>query len=250
MAKKQKSSPFFWVFISIVIISLIGIVFLLIKFDTQKPDYKGCLENNSANYVELSVLIDATEPIGAAQLEKASSYVQKQVANLGAYDRVRIFAMSETSRESLKPSFDFCKPDPESFEAPTKKRFESLRFKRLIEREIRKNEGVQTISPIIRSVGSVASQFKSQIGTKIAIMISDLIENSETLSMYKPNWKRLSESNLVNKSRPMLDDVEIEILWLMRPTEDRQTVEIREWWTKYLQKSGGYVSTIIPMTGN
>jgi hypothetical protein len=250
MAKKQKSSAYFWAFISIVIVSVMGIVFLLIKFDKQKPDYRGCLENNSVNYVELSVLIDATEPISAAQLEKASSYVQEQVENLGAYDRVRIFAMSETSGVSLKPSFDFCKPDPDSFDAPTKKRFESLRFKHLIEREIRKNEGVQTISPIIRSVGSVASQFKSQKGTKEVIIISDLIENSETLSMYERNWMKLSESDRVNKSRPMLDDIEIQILWLMRPTEDRQTVEIREWWAKYLQKSGGYVSTIIPMTGN
>lgn len=251
MAKKnKKSSPFLWVFISIAIISVVGIAFLLFTFDQKKPDFQGCLEVNAGNYVELSVLVDATEPMGIAQLEKVSSHVQRRVAELGAYDRVRVFAMSQVGGEVLRPSFNFCKPNPDSFDAPTKKRFEDLRFKSMIERVIRQNEGVQPSSPIIHWIGAVASQFKSEIGSKEVIIISDLIQNSEMLSMYEANWKERAASSRVNKSRPMLEGVEIQILWIMRPAEDRQTVEIREWWTKYLRDSGAYVSSIIPVTGN
>lgn len=247
---KNKNKTFFWVFLFGVLLFIALIASLLILFDEKKTDSRGCLEKNAEHYVELSILVDATEPLKAAQLENVSSYVQGRVSELSPHDRVRVFSIIESNGQSLKPAFDYCKPNPDSLESPIKKRFEKLRFKSFIEKELRENEGVQPSSPIIFSIGSVASQFKTQLGTKEIILISDLIEHSETLSMYHGDWKKIAESQEVNKSRPMLNDVEIQILWLMRPTEDKQTVEIRDWWRDYLRNSRGYVSKITAVTGN
>lgn len=248
--RKKKDGSLRWVFLVLILTVLIGIVSLLFFFDRDQPDSRGCLAAAPGAITELSILIDATEPFKSTQLENVSSIVENKVAGLAPYDRVRIFTITQSFGRSLKPVFDLCKPDPDSVDSPIKKRFESLRFKREIENQLRNNSGIQPLSPIIFSLGSVASQFDSEQANREIVLISDLIQNSELLSMYSADWERRAGSEAVNKSRPMLKGIDIELLWLMRPNEDRQTKAVREWWIDYIRGSGGFVSSITPITGN
>lgn len=250
MAKKKKSNPLLWFAGILMAACALGLAWSLMSFDTQKTNSRGCLANGADDQTSLSILIDATEPLTSSQLENVAVIVQQKVSSLQPYDRVRFYAIKETNGQPLPPLFDLCKPDPDSMESSIKKRFERLRFRSEIENELRNNSGVQPLSPIIFSLGSVASQFESKERNRVIVLVSDLIQNSEMLSMYRSDWERQAESQAVNKSRPMLQGIDLQLLWLMRPEEDRQSKLLREWWIDYIRKSGGYVSTVQPITGN
>ena len=192
MAKRRrKGNSLFWVFLALIFVVSTGVIATLFFFDQEQTDSRGCLAGTPKTTTELSILIDATEPLRNSQLENVSSLVQRKVAGLEPYDRVRIFTISPPDGQLLKPSFDLCKPNPDSVDSSIKKRFEELRFRDEIEKQLRNNSGVQPFSPIIFSLGSVASQFKSEQAEREIILISDLIQNSEMLEILFSNFSQL-----------------------------------------------------------
>lgn len=198
----------------------------------------------------LAILIDASEPLPPSQLKNVSTKVFKRLEELSPYDHVVIFSVSPSPSRLLAPVFDMCKPNPDSGDAPFKKKFEQAAFRNLLEKAIQANEGLKPTSPIIDSLSSVGAQLAERNGEKHLVLVSDLIENSSLLSMYRSDWAVRADSPRVQKSRPMLDDVTIDVLWLLRSGEDRQTIDIRDWWENYLLESGGYLRSIRPLSGN
>lgn len=250
MARRRKKNPFKWMLFSLAFIVVVAIIYLLFTFDQQKTDSRGCISSHASSAFGLYILLDATEPYGSSQLENISRFILSRVKELEPHDNVRVYTIKPNTSLALKPVFDFCKPNPQSHDSPIAVNFEERRFRFFLERALKDSQGVQPISPIIWSIGSVASQFSDSYRGKEIILVSDLIEHSQALSMYRSDWVSAAGKSGVDKSRPMLRDVDVQILWLLRAQEDRQSTEMRDWWVTYLEESEAYIKGVKPISGS
>lgn len=104
-------------------------------------------------------------------------------------------------------------------------------------------------SPIIESIkiASVERFFNSNADRKKLVLISDLLQHSAGFTNYRINYSpesAISNAYLVN-NRPYLSNVEVEILYLFRPsTANLQTNKHGLLWQRIISESGGYIKNI------
>ena len=212
----------------------------------------GCPRDSQHIGTSMSILLDATDPYAVSQVKQVANIIFDRVDSLDPYDRVKIYMVGDTSKEQWRrPVFHRCIPDPESSEMPIFKRLQKVTFTTFLEDALSKIQGSENQSPIIESLGWMAADFERDPSTKIVVLVSDLIENSEVVSMYSSGWLKEAESNSrrISSKQPMLREIDVELVILARPAIETQNETLLEWWIKFLGQSGGFVTESRTVSG-
>ena len=98
-------------------------------------------------------------------------------------------------------------------------------------------------SPIMEALQSLASEtpdFTTARGQRKIIIVSDMLQHSDTLSFYRgEGWDYFAEKNGVARLAGNLRNVTIEILRIPRVGNDIPSNEISEgFWSRYFDKQG------------
>lgn len=251
MPRKKKKDSFL---LPILLGGIFAAGFFAFYISTSKTavdPVTGCALRSANSGSALTILLDSTEPYSAVQLKQVSNRIVAAVEGLSPLDRVRIYTVGDASEKLLKPYFDFCKPDPNANESPILSRFKLANFTFMLEENLKQMQGSRSSSPIIASLGSVAADLPNIYEDRKIILVSDLIENSEIISMYPSDWPAIAEREERNiaAKRPMLSGILLEVLFIPRPNQPQQGVALRDWWWRFIEDSGGNIARFTPISG-
>lgn len=249
MRRRKKKTPVArnsFVILFIVALAVIVVLFLLespkIDDDTYCPIEKG------HTAVTLSILLDATENYGATQQRSIVNRVWDRVDALDVYDRIKIYTVESTAQP---PIFHLCKPGKELQDTPISNRLKDASFKEFLNNALEQLQGTRDESPLIASLGWIAADRERDDSSQYILLVSDLIEHSEALSQYDPDWPVVYQAHRrrIHDQCPMLDGIQIDILLPTRPGRSTQDNTLVSWWDEYLGACGGYVNSITKITG-
>ncbi|MCY3883369.1 MAG: hypothetical protein OXG24_00470 [Gammaproteobacteria bacterium] len=237
------------VVVFVLIIAIIAIVVVVVLVGNRQLDPQtGCPKKPSRTQISLSIALDATDPYGPGQRREIVNKVWKTVDELNTYDRVRVYMIQQGEQI---PLLDACKPGRELQHSPIERLLREESFKAKVDQALEHLQGTENNSPIIESLGWIAANHNRDGSQRRILLVSDLIEHSDVLSHYSPNWLDSYEENRVriHNQCPNLDDVDIDILFGARPSIPTQELNLVNWWESYLSACGGTVNSIVKITG-
>ena len=211
----------------------------------------GCPTEPGFTRVSLSITLDATDAYGPAQRETIGNRVWERVDALDARDRVKIYTIKPGEQA---PLLNLCKPGLNLQDSPVEQRLQELRFKQTIDEALEELQGTRPNSPMIEALGWVAADDERDGADRRILLVSDLIEYSDVLNQYDPNWMDVYERDRmrIHAQCPNLDGVAVQILLATRPARSTQDNDLAVWWLDYLQACGGRLSggdVLIRITG-
>ena len=248
MRRRKKTSSAKITFIVLLMLGIVGLISLaLLEAPKLEPD-TGCPIEPGHTAATLSVVLDATENYSVTQQRAIVNRVWDKVDALQVYDRIKIHTVEATAQP---PIFHLCKPGKALQDSPIHQTLKDVKFKKYLKDALEKLQGTRDESPIIASLGWVAADRERDGSSQHILLVSDLIENFNGFSQYKPDWPTVYQANKkrIHDQCPMLEGVHIEILYptrLDQPTQDNTLVS---WWDEYLGACGGYVKSVIKITG-
>lgn len=232
------------ILIAVVLLVAVVAVFSVIYFSppevdvrTGCPDFAGHVKRN------VYILLDTTDKVSGTQKANIENVILGVVQALDPYSRVSIFEILPSRDQRLTPIFDYCKPDADDpLGSPVVQLFDKQRFRKRLNTSLgRLAGGSLPSSPIIYSLGSVATHFASAEGKITLIIASDFIEHSDLINQYSSRWPREERKNRkkLRDSAPNLSGAEISMLFIIRSEVRHHNPRFSNWWREYLSKSKG-----------
>lgn len=235
--KSDKTPLLLSVLIVLGILSFLGYVALNPAKETLG---NGCLVDPVSTSSSLTILLDTSDEYRPVQLQIIKNILFERVSRLDTFDQLKVYRVDELTDGILKATINLCKPEENDMEAPLFAKLKKAQFKAIVQSAFEVARGSQPTSPLIESIASVASDLNPIHKSAEIIVVSDLIENSESISMYPPDWKGRLERNplYLEKIRPSLKGAEIRLLMLSRPEIESQNLALKKWWISFLRTSG------------
>jgi hypothetical protein len=216
-----------------------------------KIDANGCLSEGESP-LKLVILIDVTSKFSTDQVEALKGYAEFLFETLPRYAEVSVYRLSDHTTREDDRVIKVCSPgNPRDINQWTdnqkmvKKRWDT-EFKGKIEAEIQalsSSRGGKS-SPILESIRSV-SLIEFKIGRKNKTrltVISDFVENSGLLNMYRgngaPAYQTFKASASYQYSRARLEDVDTDLLVLETDSGIQQDSAFQKFWENYLIDNG------------
>lgn len=249
MRKRKKKTSGAKIMVIVLLISGITGIIAFFLFEPPKLHGKtGCPMEKGHTATTLSILLDATDNYGATQQRSIVNRVWDRVDSLQIYDRIKIYTVESTAQPAI---FHLCKPKKELQDSPAHRLLKDVRFKTFLNNALEQLQGTSDDSPIIASLGWVAADRERDDSSQYILLVSDLIEHSDTLSQYNPDWPTVYQANRkrIHDQCPMLDGTQIDILLPTRPKRPTQDNALVRWWDEYLGACGGYVNSVNKITG-
>ncbi len=230
-------------------VAVVAIVLAVFLYDVPTLDVRSaCPRDPGYTKVSLSIVLDATDVYGAAQRLSIVNRVWDSVDSMDVYDRVKIYIIEPGEQI---PLLNLCKPGANLQDSPAEQQLRELQFKRFIDDALEALQGTRPRSPIIESLGWVAADRARDGSDRRILLVSDLIEHSDVISHYDPNWPEVYEANRtrIHNQCPNLDAIQIDILYVARPDVTTQNNDLVTWWLEYLEACGGSVNSVTRITG-
>ena len=227
---------------------LLALVAVLLYDDPALDPGTACPRETGYTQLSLAIALDATDVYGPAQRRSIVNDIWESVSALEVYDRVKIYTIEPGEQI---PLLNLCKPGSNMQDSPAEQQLRELQFKRFIDDALEQLQGTRPNSPIIESLGWIAADHERDGSDRRILLVSDLIEYSDVISHYDPNWREVYETNRtrIHNQCPNLDDILIDILFPMRPDRATQNNDLVTWWLDYLEACGGYVNSVTRITG-
>jgi hypothetical protein len=243
--RRQNYARSAWLFLFLAI-GIIGVAFYYI-WQNQPPIVDratNCPKESQLIKSSISILLDTTESLSATQRKLIQNTLYGVIYGAAPYDRIKIYEVHPSYDSLLNPVFNYCKPSKNELGSPVIQQFEELRFKQRIREYLDDQDYDLPQSPIIRAIGSVASDFSQDSSIKRLIVASDFIENSDIMNQYKSDWlKRYSDNKkIINDLRPNLSEVYVSMLFIPRASVPHHDQDFAKWWRQYLRDSGGLLT--------
>jgi hypothetical protein len=260
---RRKKSNGIWkvVAISLALISVMGLFTLIYIAATEEQVQIGrafCPTTGREDLITENVtfLFDSTESLAASQAEYRRNILSREILGENKLDGFKRFIFYELNSiedsavnklQIIQGDADlnyFCIPPEISSESENNKKAREGFIRDLavvVERNI--DSTPQEYSPIIDALRFIgASQVGSAYQKNRLIIVSDMIENSKTISMYRDNWFSSSYQNNkrnILQQRPVFpEDTQIEIYLLAMPKYNLEPVEISQFWLSFLTEDG------------
>lgn len=231
----------------IVLAALVLIGFLIYLFVNRPPDIDlvtNCPKEPGVSKRSISFLIDMTDRLSPVQEKRIKDIFYNVVDAAEGYDRIQIYEVNPADEKLLQPIFYGCKPADDVHRGPTLQKFSEARFKSRLQQYFDDWSFDKPTSPIIAAIGAVAASFPNDESYRHLIIASDLIENSDLLDQFKPNWRSQATANkkaLFDK-QPNLEGVEVSLLFIPRANIKHHDKEFADWWLNYLRQSGAHLT--------
>ncbi len=211
-----------------------------------------CPTDGPANAV--AVLLDLTDPLSVTQQFRLRSFVDSLIESSGEDTMISIGVVSEDPSR-WGASFAKCRPATgkdanQLYENPVliAQRYRQ-EFREPVDRlldELLQGDA-ESESPIMEALQSLIAgtqEFTQARGGRRAIIVSDMLQNSENLSFYRDQgWDYFVERQGERRLAESLDDVAVEI-WRI-PRESRIPDDLVEgFWTRYFDRQGSRPPTV------
>ncbi len=213
-----------------------------------------------------AVIIDATDSINAVQKVAIGNELSRVRSEIPRYGALAIYAAGFKG-ELSRPAFAYCNPGhaddinpltegtrlaekkwKEGFEKP----LDSVLQGMLSASESNNTpllEAIQSVS--VQSFGPIRTAENSSIPKRL-IIVSDMLQNSENLSLYSgiPDVQDFLKTQAYRRIRSDLDDVKVTILMIRRQTKKSiQGSELIRFWEELIAGEGGRLVHFKPLEG-
>lgn len=267
--RKADGSLSKYIFLGICFITVLSMALLFIVYEepVERNLLTGCPLNKSLIEKQYSFLLDTTEPLVQSQLQEVSFRIEQIIRNLKTNDLIRFYSVessqdSGTRRLSILNGGQsinyYCIPNSESWlDSPLRQQQLALIPQFLTSQAITSidNNTVQGSSPIIDALRYIQADDERMVTAQDIYVVSDMIENSTVLSMYRPEWyenEYLKNQNTILSQRPIFRpnaEHNINILAIMRPRHsDVQNSDWASFWTHMIKGTNPSSSPHINLT--
>jgi hypothetical protein len=253
------------------LVALVVLGVFLYGYLDPKPKF------DSATYCPLdgpvsstAVIIDTTDSINEKQKVAIENEFSRVLASISRFGQLAIYAAGFQGEVS-KPEFALCNPGSAN-EIDWLKEGKILAEKRWKEGFLKPLEAVlkkmltappAQKTPLLEAVQSVSllsfgplrakeESSSSYRPTKRLILISDLLQHSEHLSLYgkPPPLQKFLKSEAYRAVRADLRGVEVHILFIRRQTKGNyQNPELTRFWEELVAEEGGRIVHFKPLEG-
>lgn len=258
-----------YIFIGICFMAAFGMVFLFTVYEepVERDLLTGCPIDKSFINKQYSFLLDTTEPLVESQLQEVSFRIEQIIRNLNTNDLIRFYSVESSQDSGIKrisinnegQSINYyCIPDSDSWlDSPLRQQQLALIPQFLTSQAISTidNDTVQDSSPIIDALRFIQSDDERMVVAQDIYVVSDMIENSSILSMYRPAWyenEYIRNQNIILSQRPIFrPDAQhnINILAIMRPRYSNvQNSDWASFWTHVIKGINSASSPHIKLT--
>ena len=209
-----------------------------------------------------AVLLDLTDPLTSPQSARLATLMEHRVARLSAGTLVSFGVVSSDAsrRGSL---FAACHPGDGSaasqvYENPglIRARFDRefmTPLRSALDETIR--AATEDTSPIMESLQALLAEtpaFETATGLREIVIVSDLLQNSETLSFYRgEGWETLRSSGGTGRLARNLEGVLISVMRVPRPGAGvRALGQVDAFWARYFDQQGARVPISVTTLGD
>ena len=204
-----------------------------------------------------AVLVDATDPFTPVQAEAVRRRVDEVIDSVPTGGAFELYAVAPTEFTPLDPLVALCNPGraDETNVWTSNPRRVGLRwrdrFAAPLEDALARglHGDAARSSPILEFLQSLAVTAFSGRGRTgkphRLVLVSDLLQHSQVLSLYKGIDRRFLDSPGFARSRPDLADAEVQILYINRVTSrPLQGADHLRFWLDLLAAAGGRVTQV------
>lgn len=209
-----------------------------------------------------TLLIDKTDPFNLPQKAAFDLVVNDLINNQTPPGfLLSIYVLGDDFKAQTKPLIELCNPGDAKGHSELTENTKQLnrqykdRFLKPVSEQTTQLLSINTAqeSPIFEMIQMVnlnSIQRYNVDGPKQLIVLSDLLQNSKQLSMYKlaPNFETFSSSSYAQKVRSNFQNVTIKV-HLLQNAPHLQNQNLFDFWKKYFEKSGASSFEIIPLPG-
>jgi hypothetical protein len=260
-----KGRAFFWVGIMLILVVVgISLFLIIIKPDrVEKDPITLCpIEGGPSAYT--AIVIDRTDSFGAISKADIEVQIKDLLNSVAKNEQVSLFVVEPVEKAPLRSVISVCNPgdpskadpltqNPELIARNWRSKFQepldALLNNLLIEKEA-------SLSPIMESIQSVSitalsGKEKSSRPRRI-ILISDLLQNSKSWSLYtqKPDFNSFSKDASTRGLNPVLSGVTFQVLYLQRETKNQiKDKELHRFWVSWIEAFGGKVTRFLKVSG-
>lgn len=258
-AKREKKDKLGYIIIGVVITILLSIAIFIAS--NQRADIdKESMCRVDGQYDRQVVILDMTDNYNSIQVTQIKHIIMNIIANLNIDEQIQLFFIDSTLPAEMQSHITLCNPGDgagksELYSNPKllKKRWEK-RFHNPLMKEMASlsDEYTCTTSPIIETiqvVNNIAFPYVKDpaIHYKITI-ISDMIQNSSSLSFFKSSNGRLEsfvDSKEFFRVRTDLEGVDVDIVVVRRDKLERfQSRDHIDFWINLLENMNANVESV------
>ncbi len=258
-SKKEKSDKLGYVLITIVVL-ILGAIGVFIAMNRGVEVDKTTMCRLDGDFDRQIIVLDMTDNYNAIQVQQIKHIIENIVDHLAVREQLQLFFIDSTMPSEMKPELLLCNPGDgagksEIYSNPKlfKKRWEK-RFHAPLRAKMKALSGIytNTTSPIIetiQAVNNIAIPYVREEGHRYKItIISDMIQNSESLSFFKTRASSLAhfvDSPDYVKTRTDLDGVDIDIVVVRRDKyEALQSRDYIDFWVELFSSMNANVENI------
>ena len=258
-SKKEKSDKLGYVLITVVVL-ILGSIGVFIAMNRGVEVDKTTMCRLDGNFDRQIVVLDMTDNYNAIQVQQIKHIIENIVNNLAVSEQLQLFFIDSTMPSEMKPALSLCNPgdgagkseiysNPKLFKQRWEKRFHTPLS---VKMQALNGEYTSTTSPIIetiQAVNNIAIPYVREEGRRYKItIISDMIQNSESLSFFKTGASSLAhfvDSPAYVKTRTDLDGVDLDIVIVRRDKyEGLQSREYIDFWVELFSSMNANVENI------
>jgi hypothetical protein len=245
-------------FIVLLVAAAAGGAFLLERDPELGADL--CPKDGPTGHIVL--LVDATDPFTFAQ-QKAFFQLIERMAEPGSTNQgtlLTVFVFGEDIKASAEPMFERCNPGAGEGKSEVthtlklwQKRFDSeFREPLLRAAPAMAPKEPAARSPILQMLQIVALNFEKREtrGERRLIVVSDLIQNTSELSLYRelPDYEQYRQRTEARRLRARLPEVRVET-YLLLNTPQLQNRKFLKFWEDYFSDMGARSSAVTTFPG-
>lgn len=239
---------------------VVAVSFYLMKAPDAVDELTLCPADGAREHYVL--LVDATNPLNFVQRQAFAIITRDLVENRvpeGAL--LSVFALGEDFSATAKPLVELCNPGSGTGKSELtsnvrrlKQRYEAQFIAPLMEKtEALANAVPAKHSPILemlQMVGLNGFRRHSIAGKRRLIIMSDMLHNTPSFSMYKAEFSYgpFSQTDYGRRVVADLDGVEVELHYLMNSPQ-LQTKRQLLFWEEYFSASGARIVLVRPLEG-
>ena len=196
----------------------------------------------------LAILVDTTDPLTLTHLQSARQIIEQRVADAAVGTRISFSTVSPDSDIRRSAFFSLCKP-PSGAEAS-----QLTQNPRMIEETFQKDFArpldnaltalltieEATSSPIMEALQEFVStipDFNTADAPRELVMMTDLMQHSETFSFYRGGaWKSFADASGPESFGQNFDGARVSVLRIPRRVEMADIVD--DFWVRYFDAQG------------